>query len=76
MIDIVGLKLKKLKHILSKNLRNMFNMFEKLTQFKFLKFKEIFQNLFYLLRFEKHEINLEGTNIFDWRKAKSKYFFF
>lgn len=76
IIEIIRFKLKKLNKILVKNLRGMFEMFETLTEFKFIKYKAIFQNLFFLLKFEKHEVNIDSTNLFDWRKAKSNISFY
>lgn len=42
----------------------------KLKEYNFVKYSEIFQNAFYLLKFEKHQINLPNANVFDWKKAK------
>ena len=36
----------------------------------FIKFPEVFQNLFYLLGHSKEQINIPGTNILDWRSSK------
>ena len=40
----------------------------------FIKFSEIFQNLLFLLGHTKQEINLENTNLLNWRKSKGILF--
>lgn len=44
----------------------------KLSQMNFIKFGEIFQNMFYMLGYTKEQINLPNSNILNWKEVKSK----
>jgi hypothetical protein len=54
----------------SGKMQNIQASFKYLTEMNFIKFSEIFQNMFYLLGKSKEDINKPNTNVFDWRKTK------
>jgi hypothetical protein len=56
--------------ILINQLKNLEPSFQTLTKMNFIKFHEIFQNLFYLMGRTKQSINIGETNVFDWRVSK------
>ena len=65
------------RKILIQQLNELNQSFELLASMNFIKFTEIFQNMFYLLGFKKKEINIPMTNLLDWRQARGcKYFLF
>ena len=45
---------------------------KKLLELNFIKFSDIFQWCFYLYKFKKEDINLEKTNIFNYRNFKNE----
>ena len=42
----------------------------RLRDYNFVKYPEIFQSAFFLLKFEKHQVNLPNSNVFDWKQTK------
>ena len=58
--------------ILVNQLKSLEPSFQSLIKMNFIKFHEIFQNLFYLLGRTKQSINIGETNVFNWRHSKGK----
>ena len=65
------LKSKELFSLFASKLKKMEPSFKYLTGMNFIKFPEVFQNMFYLLKQTKPQINKPKTNLLDWRKMKS-----
>lgn len=59
------------KQYIEQVIKNKENI-ESYFKLKNCKFQRLFQLLCYLLGKKKQEVNLDGTNIFDWRKFTTK----
>ncbi len=44
-----------------------------LVGFKVIKYRRIWQSLFYLLGYKREEICFEATNMLEWKKAKTLF---
>ena len=46
------------------------NMIKSLANYRVVKFKPLIQNVLYLLKYQKGETNIPGTNILEWKEVK------